>query len=206
MDEERIHFESKRAWRRPYSFTEGGRLVEPAQSIRHEEVGNESNRPIPLQGVLNTNIQIPLSTLLECIPNLRDDLAGWVNKERKAPLEEVECDYIEEGADKHNIALASWEGDASNMTLPVTHKNCKPIPSIVDGGSSINIISMRLYDEWNLPTMEEAPFSIKLVEQSRITTLVLVKSALVRIAGVRFLVAFIVMNFLSHSSSFSILL
>ena len=99
-----------------------------------------------------------------------------MNKERKAPLEEVECDYIEEGADKQNIALASWEGDASNVTLPVTHKNCKPIPSIVDGGSGINIISRRLYDEWNLPTMEEAPFSIKLADQSRITPLGLVKN------------------------------
>ena len=100
VDEERIRFETKRARRKPYSLTEGGSLAEPALSIRQEVDGNESNRPIPLREVLNVNVQIPLSTLLECIPNLRDDFAAWVNEERKAPLEEVECDYIEEGADK----------------------------------------------------------------------------------------------------------
>ena len=92
------------------------------------------------------------------------------------------------------------------MILPVTHKNYKPIPSIVDGGSGINIISRRLYDEWNLPKMEEAPFSIKLADQSRVSPLGLVKNVPVRIAGVRFLVAFVVMNLPAHSSSYSILL
>jgi len=81
-------------------------------------------------------------------------------KRLKNYLEEAECDYIEEGANKQNIALASWEGDASNVTLPITHTNCKSIPAIVVGGSSINIISKRLYDESNLLTMKEAPFLI----------------------------------------------
>ena len=118
----------------------------------------------------------------------------------------MECDFIEEGADRHNIALASWEGETSNATLHVTHKNCKPIPSIVDGGSGINIISRKLYDEWNLPKMEEAPFSIKLADQSRVSPLGLVKNVPVRIAGVRFLAAFVLMNLPPHSSSYSILL
>ena len=118
----------------------------------------------------------------------------------------MECDFIEEGADRQNIALASWEGETSNVTLPVTHKNCKPIPSIVDSGSGINIISRKFYDEWNLPKMEEAPFSIKLADQSRVSPLGLVKNVPVRIVRVHFLVAFVVMNLPPHSSSYSILL
>ena len=155
---------------------------------------------------MQSKIQIPLSTLLECIPNLSEDLTAWVFGERPTPQAEVECDFIEEGADRQNIALASWEGDASNVTLPVTHKNCKPISSIVDGGSGINIISHKLYNEWNLPPMEPAPFTIKLADQSKVAPLGLVKNVPVRIVGVRFLVAFVVMNLPSHNSSYSILL
>ena len=88
----------------------------------------------------------------------------------------------------------------------MTHKNNKSISSIVDGGSGINIISHKLYNEWNLPPMEPAPFTIKLADQSKVAPLGLVKNVPVRIAGIRFLVAFVVMTLPSHSSSYSILL
>ena len=205
IDEERIKFEAKKARRGTLPVSEGGSQAEPSHSIRPEEP--KANNPIPtqLKEVLQSKIQIPLSTLLECIPNLSEDLAAWVSSDRPTPLAEVECDFIEEGADRHNIALASWEGDASNVTLHVTHKNCKSISSIVDGGSGINIISHKLYDEWNLPPMEPTPFTIKLADQSKVAPLGLVKNVPVRIVGVRFLVAFVVMTLPSHNSSYSIL-
>lgn len=78
--------------------------------------------------------------------------------------------------------------------LWVTHKNCKAISSIVDGGSGINIISHKLYNEWNLPSMDTTPFTIKLDDQSKVASLGLVKNVPVRIVGIRFLVAFIVMT------------
>lgn len=87
------------------------------------------------------NIQVSLSALLARVPNLRTNLIAWLENEREIPQEEVECDFIEEGVNRHNITIANWEGDALNVMLPMTHKNCKPIPSIVDGGLSINIIS-----------------------------------------------------------------
>ena len=90
--------------------------------------------------------------------------------------------------------------------LPITHKNRNPIPSIVDGGSGINIISKKLYDAWDLPKMELAPFSIKVADQRRVTPLGLVKNVLVRVVGIWFLIAFVVMGLPSHNSSFSILL
>lgn len=90
------------------------------------------------------------------------------------------------------------------MTLPITHNNFKFIPSIVDGGSGLNIISRKLYDEWNLPKIEEAPFSIKLADQSRVSPLGLMNNVPIRIVGVCFLVAFVVMNLPPHSSSYSI--
>ena len=49
VDEERIHFESKRARRRTCSGSEGGSLAEPAQSIRQEEVEILTNQPFQLQ-------------------------------------------------------------------------------------------------------------------------------------------------------------
>lgn len=57
-------------------------------------------QPLQLQEVLGSNIRIPLSTLLDCIPNLRVDLAAWVANERKPPQEDVECDFIEERVDR----------------------------------------------------------------------------------------------------------
>ena len=54
--------------------------------------------------------------------------------------------------------------------------------------------------------MEPAPFTIKLADQSKVAPLGLVKNIPVRIAGIRFLVAFVVMTLPSHSSSYSILL
>lgn len=58
----------------------------------------------------------------------------------------------------------------------------------------------------NFPTMELAPFSINLVDQSRLSPLGLVKNVPILIVGVRFLVYFLMVNFPSHGSSFSILL
>ena len=54
--------------------------------------------------------------------------------------------------------------------------------------------------------MKPAPFSIKLADQRRVTPLGLVKNVSVRVAGIRFLIAFVVMDLPLHSSSFSILL
>lgn len=156
IDEERIKIEAKKARRGTLPDSKGGNQAEPSHSIRPEEP--KSNTPIPtqLKEVLQFKIQIPLSTLLECIPNLSEDLAAWVSSDRPTPLAEVECDFIEEGVDRHNIALVSWEGDASNVILPMTHKNCKAISLIVDGGSGINIISHCFmmngtYLLWNQP-------------------------------------------------------
>ena len=111
---------------------------------------------------MNTRVQISLSTLLTHVPNLKTDLIAWLENERKTLQDEVRYDLIEEGVDHQKIAIASWEGDASNVMLPITYKNCNPIASIVDGGSSINIIAKKLYESWDLPKMESAPFSIKL--------------------------------------------
>ena len=54
--------------------------------------------------------------------------------------------------------------------------------------------------------MEPTPFTIKLANQSKVAPLGLVKNVLVRIIGIRFLVAFVVMTLPSHNSSYSILL
>jgi len=90
--------------------------------------------------------------------------------------------------------------------LPMTHNNCKHVPSIVDGDSGINIISKKLYDAWDLPKMEYAPFPIKLANQRKVAPLGLVKNASMREVGIQFLVAFVVMELPSQSSLFFILL
>jgi len=70
------------------------------------------------------------------------------------------------------------------VILPITLKDYNPIPSIVNGGFDINIISMKLYDSWDLPKMEYAPFSIKLVDQRKVTPLGLVKNVPMRMVGI----------------------
>ena len=137
-----------------------------------------------LKEVLSTNIQVPLSELLACVPNLNTNLIAWLENERETPQDEVQCDFIEEGVDHQKIARASWEGDASNVMLPMTYNNFEPIPSIVDGGSCINAISKKLYDVWDLPRMESAPFSLKLVDQRKVKPLGLVKNVHVRVARI----------------------
>ena len=87
----------------------------------------------------------------------------------------------------------------------MTYKNGEPI-SIVDGGSGINIISKRLYDAWKLPKMESSHFSIKLVDQMNVTPMGLVKNVPMRVVGILFLIAFVVMDLPTHNSSFWILL
>ena len=56
------------------------------------------------------------------MPSLRSDLVAWLEKDREIPQEEVRCDFIEEGVDHQKIAIASWEGDASNAMLPILTK------------------------------------------------------------------------------------
>ena len=90
--------------------------------------------------------------------------------------------------------------------LPISYKTYNVVSSIVDGGLCINIIAKKLYDAWELPKMEPAPFSIKLADQRRVTPLGLVKNVPVKVAGIRFLIAFVVMDLPLHSSSFSVLL
>ena len=60
------------------------------------------------------------------------------NEEHATPT--MECDYIEEGVDLHNI-MVSWESDTSNVTLSLSNKNSLVIQAIVDGGSRVNILS-----------------------------------------------------------------
>ena len=132
--------------------------------MRHAKELDALNKLMALKEVLSTNIQVPLSALLACVPSLKTSLITWLENERETPQDGVQCDFIEEGVDHQKIAIASWEGDASNVMLPMTHKNCEPIPSIVDGGSGINIISKTLYDAYDLLGTEPAPLSIKLVD------------------------------------------
>ena len=54
--------------------------------------------------------------------------------------------------------------------------------------------------------MEFSPFSIKLANQRKVTPLGLIKNVLVRVARIRFLIAFVVMDLPSHNSSFLFLL
>jgi len=115
--------------------------------MRQEKELDSPYKLLVLQEVLSSSIHIALSTLLGYIQNLGADLAAWLEGEGSNPQEEIKCYFIEEGVDRQNIVLASWEGDASNVMLPMTHKNYQPIPSIVDGGLGIKIISKRLYDE-----------------------------------------------------------
>ena len=89
---------------------------------------------------MNTQVKIPLSTLLNHVPSLKTDLIAWLESEREIPQDEVRCDFIEEGVDRQKIAIASWEGDASNEMLPITYENCNPIASSVDGCSSFSIL------------------------------------------------------------------
>jgi len=148
IDEERIWFESRKIGRRSIPVSQGENSVEPPKSIRQ---GGELNQPVVLEEVSNTKVQVPLSALLTCVPNLKTHLIAWLENERGTPQDEFRCDFIEEGTNHQKIVIASWEGDASNVMLPITYKNYNSIPSIVNGGSSINIISKKLYDAWDLP-------------------------------------------------------
>jgi len=89
---------------------------------------------VVLEEVLNTKVQVPLSALLTCVPNLKTHLIAWLENKRGIPQDEIRCDFIEEGTNHQEIAIASWEGDASNMMLPIMYKNYNSIPSIVNGG------------------------------------------------------------------------
>jgi len=81
-----------------------------------------------LEEVLNTKVQVSLSALFTCVPNLKIDLIAWLENERGTPPQDkVRCDFIKEGADHQKIAIASWEGDASNVMLPITHKDYNPL-------------------------------------------------------------------------------
>ena len=77
IDEERIKFEAKKD-KRVSLVSEGGNQAEPSHSLRVEEPKTQNPIPTQLKEVLQSKIQIPLSTLLECIPNLSEDLAAWV--------------------------------------------------------------------------------------------------------------------------------
>jgi len=174
--------------------------------MRHEKEIDAPSKSIVLKEVLNYNIQVTLSALLTCDLNLRADLIAWLENERETRKDEDQCGFIEEGANLQNIAIVFWEGDALNVMIPMSKKNWKHVPPIVDGGLGINIISKRLYDALYLPRMEHEPFSIKLEDQRKVTPLGLVKNEYIIVARILFLVDFVVMDFSSHNSSFSILL
>ena len=130
---------------------------------------------------------------------------AWLMGQEEHATPVMECDYVEEGIDLQNITI-SWEGETSNVTLPLSHKNSSVIHAIVDGGSGVNIISRETYDKWGLPPLEKAPYTIKLADQSRVTPVGLARDVPVRLAGVRFVMSFAVMDLPQHSSSFSALL
>ena len=111
-----------------------------------KEPKNELTQPTILGEILNSQVQISLNTLLTHIPSLRTDLVTWLEKDREIPQEEVRCDFIEEEVDRQKIAITSWEGDASNVMLPISYKAHTIVSSIINGGSCINIIAKKVYD------------------------------------------------------------
>jgi len=115
--------------------------------------------------------------------NLRDNLIAWLENEGEITQVEIQCDFIE-GGNQHNIAINILEGDALNVILPMTYKNCKHVPSIVEGELGINFISNRLYDASNLPRMNPTAFSINLENKRKVTPLGLVKNIYIRVARI----------------------
>ena len=59
--------------------------------------------------MLDAHVQLTLRMLIQCMPSLGRDLMAWLmgNEEHASPV--MECDYVEEGVDLHNISI-SWEG------------------------------------------------------------------------------------------------
>ena len=92
--------------RKPVSISQVGNGMDFSQP---KEPRNEITEPTILGEILNSQVQISLNTLLTHIPSLRTDLVVWLGKDREIPQEEVRCDFIEEGADRQKIAIASWE-------------------------------------------------------------------------------------------------
>ena len=88
----------------------------------------------------------------------------WLREQEEQATLVVECDYVGEGIDLHNIAI-SWEGETSNIILPMSHESFLVITVIIDGGSGVNILSQETYDNWGLPPLEKAPYTIKLADQ-----------------------------------------
>ena len=151
--------------------------------------------------MLEAPAQLTLKMIIQCIPSLGRDLMAWLMGNEECASLVTKCDYVEEDVDLHNI-LISWEGETSNVTLPLSNKDSPIIHAIVDGSSGVNIISCETYDKWGLPPLEKSPYTIKLADQSRVTPLGLARDVHVRLAGVRFLMSFVVMEFPRHSSSF----
>ena len=92
----------------------------------------------------------------------------WLREKEEKATPIVECDYVEEGVDLHNIVI-SWEGETSNVTLSMSHKSSSVITTIIDRGLGVNILSQETHDSWGLPPLEKSPYAIKPVDQSRVT-------------------------------------
>ena len=84
IDEERIRFESRRGGRKPISISQEGNAMESPQP---KEPRNELTQPTFLGEVLNTQVQISLSTLLNHVPSLKTDLVAWLENEREISQE-----------------------------------------------------------------------------------------------------------------------
>ena len=68
--------------------SQGGTFVEPPQSMRQEKELDALNKSVALNEVLSTNIQVPLSAILACVPNLKTDLIAWLENEIEIPQDE----------------------------------------------------------------------------------------------------------------------
>ena len=82
------------------SISHVGNVMESPQP---KDMKNELTQPTFLGDILNTQVQISLSTLLTHVPSLKIDLVTWLENEREIPQEEVRCDFIKEGVDLNNL-------------------------------------------------------------------------------------------------------
>ena len=95
--------------------------------------------------VLDAPIPLTLKMLIQYMPSLGRYLMTWLREQEEQATPTVECDYVEEGIDLHNIAI-SWEGETSNVIMLMSHKSSLVITAIIDEGSGVNILSRETYD------------------------------------------------------------
>ena len=153
--------------------------------------------------LLTAPVQVPLGRLLRLVPNFHKALITPV-AEGSTPLPIQEGNSIQAA---HLDAVAAVPViDVRIPEITVEYKGVSIDQVLIDGGAGVNITTEATCRRMGWLDWEPAPFLVRMADQRRVRPLGLLKGVVIDVAGIQFVMSFVVLCMEDSIAEYNLLL